>query len=78
MDYKRPKVQQADIKITYLKAFIKSIFIIGIFNRGQGEYWKFLLWTLFRYPGSFASAMTYVVYGYHFRTVYGLGNSHAL
>ena len=78
MDYKRPKVQQVDIKISYLKAFIKSIFIIGVFNRGQGEYWKFLLWTLFRYPGSFASAMTYVVYGYHFRTVYGLDKSQTI
>jgi radical SAM superfamily enzyme YgiQ (UPF0313 family) len=72
-DYKPPQVKQLDIKITYLKAFIKSIFIIGVFNRGQSEYWKFLLWTLFRHPASFASAMTYVVYGYHFRTVYGLG-----
>jgi radical SAM superfamily enzyme YgiQ (UPF0313 family) len=75
VDYKRPQVKQMDMKFTYLKAFIKSIFIIGVFNRGQSEYWKFLLWTLFRYPGSFANAMTYVVYGYHFRTVYGLGKS---
>lgn len=74
-DYKPSQMNQMDIKYTHLKAFIKSIFIIGVFNRGQSEYWKFLLWTLFRYPGSFASAMTYVVYGYHFRTVYGLGKS---
>jgi radical SAM superfamily enzyme YgiQ (UPF0313 family) len=77
VEYQRPMNKQGDFKLTHLKAFIKSIFIIGLFNRGQSEYWKFLVWTLFRHPASFASAMTYVVYGYHFRTVYGLGKIQA-
>jgi radical SAM superfamily enzyme YgiQ (UPF0313 family) len=72
LDYKRPLFRQHKIEFSYLKAFIKSIFIIGIVNRGRGEYWKFMIWTLFNRPRLFASAMTYVVYGYHFRTVYGL------
>jgi len=38
------------------------------------EYWKFFMWTLFRRPALFGDAMTFAVYGYHFRTVFGLRN----
>jgi radical SAM superfamily enzyme YgiQ (UPF0313 family) len=74
LNYKQLHARQKRIEFTYLTAFIKSIIIIGILNKGRGEYWKFLIWTLFRRPGLFANAMTFVVYGYHFRTIYGLRN----
>ncbi len=60
------------INFTLIKAFLKSIFIIGIVNKGRREYWKFLFWTLFRKPALFVDAITFTVYGYHFRTIYGL------
>jgi radical SAM superfamily enzyme YgiQ (UPF0313 family) len=75
LDYRQSPVGQQKIEFSHLKAFIKTIFVIGIFTRGQSEYWKLMIWTLFRRPGLFASAMTYVVYGYHFRSVYGLGKT---
>jgi radical SAM superfamily enzyme YgiQ (UPF0313 family) len=62
------------INLATLKAFMKSIFIIGVFNKGRSDYWKFLLWTLFRRPGLMADAIEYTIYGYHYRTVYGLRN----
>jgi len=75
LNYNQPK-RQNKIELAYLSGFIKSIIIIGIANRGRGEYWKFFAWTLLRRPGSFMDAMTFAVYGYHFRTVYGLrGNN---
>jgi len=75
LDYRQPTPRQHKLEFSHLKAFIRTIFVIGIFTRGQSEYWKFLFWTLFRRPALFASAMTYVVYGYHFRSVYGLGKN---
>jgi len=75
--YRLPAVRHHKIEFSHLKAFIKSIFIIGFFNDGRSEYWKLLIWTLFRRPALFSNAMTYVVYGYHFRTVYGLRNSNS-
>jgi radical SAM superfamily enzyme YgiQ (UPF0313 family) len=62
------------MEFSYLTAFFKTIFFIGIANKGQGEYWKFFLWTLLKRPKLFVDAMTFSVYGYHFRTVYRLGN----
>ncbi len=74
LNYRRLHARQKKIEFSYLKAFIKTIIIIGIINKGRGEYWKFLIWTLLKRPGLFMDAITFVVYGYHFRTVYGLRN----
>jgi len=62
------------IKITFpmIKALIKTIFIIGILNKGRSEYWKLIIWTLFHRPGSIIEAITFTVYGFHFQKVYGL------
>jgi radical SAM superfamily enzyme YgiQ (UPF0313 family) len=60
------------INLSLLRAFFKSVFIIGILNNGRLEYWKLIIWTLFNRPGSIIDAITYTVYGYHFRRVYGL------
>ncbi|MCX6236277.1 MAG: B12-binding domain-containing radical SAM protein [Bacteroidia bacterium] len=74
LNYKRLHTGRKKIKLSYLSALFKSIFIIGIINKGRGEYWKLLIWTLFRRPGLISDAMIFIVYGYHFRTVYGLRN----
>jgi radical SAM superfamily enzyme YgiQ (UPF0313 family) len=75
LNYNKLPSRQTSMDFSYLEAFIKAIIIIGILNRGRGEYWKFFIWTLWNHPGSFADAMTFAVYGYHYRTVYGLRNS---
>jgi hypothetical protein len=63
------------IEFFHVGAFIKSIIIIGILNKGRGEYWKLLIWTLFRKSWFIVDAVTYAVYGYHFQTIYGLRNN---
>jgi len=74
LNYNDQQPGQKRIELKYLGAFLKSILIIGILNRGRSEYWKFFIWTLFKRPGLFMDAITMAVYGYHFRTVYGLRN----
>jgi radical SAM superfamily enzyme YgiQ (UPF0313 family) len=60
------------ITLSLLGAFFKSVFIIGILNKCRLAYWKLVIWTLFNRPGSIIDAITYAVFGYHFRTIYGL------
>lgn len=74
LNYNQPKRKYKRIGFSHLFSFFKTIFIIGIKTKGRSEYWKLLFWTLFRRPGLFMEAVTYSVYGYHFRTVYGLIN----
>jgi radical SAM superfamily enzyme YgiQ (UPF0313 family) len=75
LNYKRLHGNQMKIEFFHVGAFIKSIIIIGILNKGRSEYWKLLIWTLFRKPWLMVDAITYAVYGYHFQTIYGLRNN---
>ncbi|RLB06935.1 MAG: hypothetical protein DRG50_04245, partial [Deltaproteobacteria bacterium] len=54
----------------YLKAFLKSIWLLGIRGKERFYYWKLLFWTLFRHPRSFPLAVTFAIYGFHFRKVF--------
>ena len=69
LNYKRFHGKQMKIEFSQLSAFFKSVIIIGILNKGRGEYWKLLIWTLFKRPGLIVDAITFAVYGYHFQTV---------
>jgi radical SAM superfamily enzyme YgiQ (UPF0313 family) len=73
-NYNRQPKSQFKIDFTLLYAFLRSVFVIGIVNKGRSEYWKLIIWTLFNRPGSMVDAITYTVYGYHFQTIYGLRN----
>ena len=57
---------------TDIKALFKSILILGFFRKGRRYYWKLFFWTIFRRPKVFSMAMTYSIYGYHFRRVFKL------
>jgi len=70
--YRPQESKSKKIELSYLSAFIKSIVVIGFLSKGRREYWKLFLWTLFNKRRLFIDAMTFVVYGYHFRIVYGL------
>ncbi len=52
-----------------IKAFIKSIWLLGIVNRGRLYYWKLMFWAM-RRPQYFATAVTLIIYGFHFRKVF--------
>jgi radical SAM superfamily enzyme YgiQ (UPF0313 family) len=78
LNYNRLDNRQTKINFSLLRAFFKSVFIIGLLNKGRSEYWKLLIWTLFNRPGSIVDAITYAVYGYHYQTVYGLRNKNAV
>ena len=74
LNYNRLCKGQTKINFSLLMAFLKTIFIIGFLNKGRSEYWKLIFWTLYNRPKSMVDAITYTVYGYHFRAVYGLRN----
>ncbi|MBW6491272.1 MAG: DUF4070 domain-containing protein [Lentimicrobium sp.] len=72
VNYKRRDKKTASISYANMKALIRSFLVIGILKRGRSDFWKFMIWTLFIKPGSMADAIEYSIYGYHYRTVYGL------
>jgi len=52
-----------------IAALLRSIFEIGIMSEERKEYWRLFFWTLFHCPDKFPQAITFSIYGYHFRKV---------
>jgi radical SAM superfamily enzyme YgiQ (UPF0313 family) len=67
-EYKPPKFK-SPLDFQHIMAFFRSVFRLGIFGRERVYYWKLLLWTLFHRPALFAEAVTFAIYGYHFRKI---------
>jgi len=59
-------------KLTFnrIMALLKSIIYIGIIKKNRIYFWKILFWSIFNKPKSFPLAVTYTIYGYHFRRVF--------
>ncbi|MBN1811872.1 MAG: B12-binding domain-containing radical SAM protein [Anaerolineae bacterium] len=67
-EYKPPKIKPP-LDMQRFLAFFRSILRLGILGKERFQYWKLLLWTLFRRPRLFPEAVTLAIYGYHFRKV---------
>lgn len=55
-----------------LKSFLRSIWFLGVKDRGQARihYWRILRDALLKHRSAFVEAVTYAVYGYHFRKIF--------
>ena len=51
----------------YLVAPFKTLVLLGIKDKARFYYWRLLLWSLFRRPQLLPLAITYSIYGFHFR-----------
>jgi radical SAM superfamily enzyme YgiQ (UPF0313 family) len=53
-----------------IKAFVKSIWCLGIIDKGRLSYWKLIFWSLIKKPQHFHLAVTLAIYGFHFRSIF--------
>ncbi|WP_167610515.1 B12-binding domain-containing radical SAM protein [Maribellus sediminis] len=58
------------VSLRKIMAFIRSIFIIGIFDSNRKYYWRLFFWSIFNRRDLFPMAITYAIYGYHYRKSY--------
>ncbi len=68
-DYKPALKKKASFRFSYIGAFFKSIFFLGIIDRGRQYFWKMLFGTLAHSPRMFPLAITFMIYGFHFKKV---------
>jgi len=52
-----------------VKAFIKSLWVIGLRTPGRREYWKFFVNALIFHRRAFGEAMSLAIFGYHYRRI---------
>lgn len=67
-DY-QPARHSVTLQWEEIAAFFSSIIQIGIKSKERWHYWRLFFWTLFRCPKKFPLAITFTIYGYHFRKV---------
>ncbi|MGC7846419.1 B12-binding domain-containing radical SAM protein [Desulforudis sp. 1088] len=58
------------LRLCYLTALFKAMFYLGVLDKGRKHYWQLLIKTLFRRPRFLPEAITFAIYGFHFRRVY--------
>jgi len=68
-EYKIPSWQSTMPKLNEVIAFIKLIYRLGFIEKGKKYFWKLLALSLIKHPRKFSLAMTFAVYGFHFRKV---------
>ena len=67
-EYPVPKIK-AHLDFQHVLAFWRSIYLLGIRGIERLQYWKLFFWTLFKKPRLFPLAITFTIYGFHFRQV---------
>jgi radical SAM superfamily enzyme YgiQ (UPF0313 family) len=69
MESHRPHGPRVRLSGADLRAFLKSFWMLGIWDRGRHNYWKFFWSTLFKRPHQLRYAIELAIIGYHFRRV---------
>jgi radical SAM superfamily enzyme YgiQ (UPF0313 family) len=69
-EYKPRRKRKAKLQFCYIQAFFKSLWILGIKEKGRVYYWKLLASTLLRHPQSFALSVGFAIQAFHFRKVF--------
>ena len=70
-EYQPPQIT-VPFERQHFLALWRSIYLLGIRGTERVQYWRLFFWTLFRRPRSFPLAITFAIYGFHFRQVVAL------
>jgi len=69
-EYKPRHKRKSKLQFCYMRAFFKSIWILGIKEKGRWYYWNLLASTLLKHPQSFALSVAFAIQAFHFRKVF--------
>jgi hypothetical protein len=70
-EYRAPDIR-GHLDFEYVMAFWRSIYLLGIRGVERAHYWRLVLWTLTHKPRLFPQAISFAIYGHHYRTVCNL------
>jgi len=69
-DFRPMQKKVVQMRYSYWKAGLKSVFILGLFGKERFYYWRLFFWSLFRRPKLLPMAITFSIYGFHFRKIF--------
>jgi len=70
-EYRPVSHKRWSLNTTDLEAFLKSIWYLGIREKGRRHYWRLVTSTLLKRRRSLPLVITLTIYGYHFRKLIG-------
>lgn len=65
----RPNGPRTPISATDVRAFVRSLWVMGVLRNGRFAYWKFVTRALVFHRRAFAEAMALAITGHHFRQI---------
>ncbi|MDD2540261.1 MAG: B12-binding domain-containing radical SAM protein [Desulfuromonadaceae bacterium] len=68
-EYRPQHLGKFHLQPGYIGALFKSILFLGVIGRERLYFWKLFFWSLLTRPRLFPLAITYAIYGFHFRKV---------
>jgi radical SAM superfamily enzyme YgiQ (UPF0313 family) len=69
-EYNPPRINKApQLKLQHIEGLFKSIWFLGIREKGRRYYWRLILSTLLKKPRAFPLSVSLSVFGFHFRKV---------
>ncbi len=69
-EFEPVKKKMPRFKFSNLRPILRSIVRLGIIGKERYQYWKLVVWSLFRRPRLLPIAITFTIYGHHFRKVF--------
>jgi radical SAM superfamily enzyme YgiQ (UPF0313 family) len=69
-EFEPVKKKMPHFKFSNLRPILRSIVRLGIIGKERYQYWKLVVWSLFRRPRLLPIAITFTIYGHHFRKVF--------
>ncbi len=69
-DFKPPQAKVFRANFSDIKALFKSVVLLGVVGKERIYYWKLFFWSLFTRPKLFPLAITFSIYGFHFRKIF--------
>ena len=68
-EYEMPKTIRIPLDFQRFIAVFRSSIRLGFFGKERFQYWKILSWTIFCRPRLVPLAITFAIYGHHFRKI---------
>ncbi|HIE05678.1 MAG TPA: DUF4070 domain-containing protein [bacterium (Candidatus Stahlbacteria)] len=69
-NFSPPKLRPTYLRVHHIKAFIRSIWHLGILGEERLHYWRLFVWSLFQRPLIFPAMLSFAIQGYHFRRIF--------
>ena len=68
-DFRPSGLKSNRVSLQGIKALFKSMWILGVLEKGKSYYWKLFFFSLFKETKKFPLAVEMAIYGFHFRQV---------